>query len=127
MKHKKSIVSSILLQKCPQRREGNMFSHSTYSSKFMKMKSKCSYCGLDFNQEPSFYFGAMYFSFAIQIMVFGIVYLVLRFTIDPRAWIYAIWVSTACFLIIPLNFRLSRVMWIYLFIPNRDNSNHEFT
>ena len=122
MFNKTSIVRSILLQKCPQCHTGNMFTFNTYNSKFMRMKSRCAHCGLDFCQEPSFYFGAMYFSYAIQTLALGLVYLFLRFTVDPGIWTYAVWAIIACILIIPINYRLSRVMWIYLFIPFRGNN-----
>ena len=111
-----SIIQSILFQKCPQCHEGRMFKHHTYSPKFMQMDTRCSCCGLDFIREPSFYFGAMYFSYTIQVAILVAVYLGLRLTTDPGAWTYAIWVIVISFLIIPLNYRLSRVMWINLFV-----------
>ena len=112
-----STFQSILLQKCPQCHEGRMFKHHAYSNKFMKMNTTCAHCGLDFVQEPSFYFGAMYFSYAIQTVVFVLVYFILRFTVNPGTWTYVIWAIVASILLVPLNFRLSRVMWISLFIP----------
>ena len=121
MNRKKSILQSVLLQKCPRCREGRMFENAVYSSQFMKMNNVCSHCGLDFIQEPSFYFGAMYFSYAIQLVIAVVVYILLRYTFNPDSPIYAIWMIAVSFLILPFNYRVSRVLWINLFIPYKGN------
>jgi uncharacterized protein (DUF983 family) len=113
---KNSTLKSIALQKCPRCHVGNMFENAVYSTQFMRMYNTCSHCGLDFIQEPSFYFGAMYFSYAIQVAIFVMVYIILRFTFNPHTWTYVVWMITASFLILPLNYRVARVMWINLFI-----------
>ena len=92
-----------------------MFSHGAFSPKFMQMHKTCPTCGFDFIQEPSFYFGAMYFSYAIQVVVFAMVYLVLRYTLNPGDWTYVTWMIVSSVVILPLNFRWSRVAWINLF------------
>lgn len=112
-----SKVYSIIHQKCPRCHEGDMFSNPAYSTKFMRMNKTCAQCGLDFIHEPSFYFGAMYFSYAIQVAVFVFVYFVLRYTFNPDTWTYVIWMIAGACIILPVNYRLSRVMWISLFIP----------
>lgn len=106
---------SVVHQKCPHCQEGNMFKHGAASLKFAVMNKNCPVCGFDFIQEPSFYFGAMYFSYGIQVAVFVFVYLVLRFTTNPADWVYITWMIVAAALILPLNFRWSRVAWINLF------------
>jgi uncharacterized protein (DUF983 family) len=106
---------SVIHEKCPRCHDGSMFKYSPLSFRFGEMHNKCPVCGFDFIQEPSFYFGAMYFSYAIQVVVFVAVYLLLRFTIDPDTWTYVIWMIVASILILPFNFRWSRVAWINLF------------
>jgi uncharacterized protein (DUF983 family) len=106
---------SIIHQKCPRCQQGDMFRHSTFTTRFADMHKNCPACGFDFIQEPSFYFGAMYFSYAIQVFVFVAVYLMLRLTIDPGTWTYVLWMIVASIVILPLNFRWSRVSWINLF------------
>jgi uncharacterized protein (DUF983 family) len=110
---------SLIHQKCPQCQEGDMFKHSAFSVKFGEMHKNCPVCGFDFIQEPSFYFGAMYFSYAIQVVVFVAVYLLLKFTFNPDTWTYVIWMVVGAFLILPWNFRWSRVAWINLFAKYR--------
>jgi len=113
---------SIIHQKCPRCHEGNMFTYGTLSPRFMVMNKCCPVCGLDFNPEPAYYFGAMYFSYADQVAVFVGVFLVLRYTVNPESiWTYVLWVILASILVVPLNFRLSRLAWINLFFKYRGN------
>jgi uncharacterized protein (DUF983 family) len=107
---------SVVHQKCPNCQEGDMFKHSALSLKFAEMHKNCPVCGFDFIQEPSFYFGAMYFSYAFQVAVFVAVYFALRLTVDPDTWTYVIWMIIGAVAILPLNFRWSRAAWINLFV-----------
>lgn len=116
MINRNSTPQSIVLQKCPRCHEGKMFEHAAYSPQFTKMNSTCSHCGLDFIQEPSFYFGAMYFSYAIQLVIAVLVCIILRYMFNPDTESYVIWTIVATFLMLPFNYRVSRVLWINLFI-----------
>jgi uncharacterized protein (DUF983 family) len=113
---------SIFHQKCPRCHEGDMFKYRTLSPRFAEMNKTCPVCGLDFNPEPAYYFGAMYFSYAVQVAVFVGVYLVLRFTINPIWWTYVLWVTLVSVLVLPWNFRWSRLAWINLFVSYRDQA-----
>lgn len=108
-------IYSIIHQKCPRCQEGNMFKYGPLNPKFAVMNKNCPQCGLDFNPEPAYYFGAMYFSYAVQVAVFVGVFLLLKFTSDPGLWTYALWVGLASLIIMPWNFRMSRLAWINLF------------
>lgn len=119
---KGSKLYSVLHQKCPRCHEGDMFKYAPYSPKFSVMNKECEVCGLDFIPETGYYFGAMYFSYAVQVAVFVGVYLALRFTVDPGLWTYALWVGIVSFIILPLNFRLSRLAWINLFYSYRGSA-----
>lgn len=119
---KGSKLYSVIHQKCPRCHEGNMFKYAPYSPRFSEMNKQCPVCQLDFNPEPAYYFGAMYFSYAVQVAVFVGVYLVLRFTINPGFWTYVLWVTIVSVLILPLNFRLSRLAWINLFFSYKGSA-----
>jgi len=106
---------SVMHQKCPHCQEANMFKHASLSVKFADMYDACPACGFDFIKEPSFYFGAMYFSYAFQTAVCVAVYLILRFTINPDTWTYVIWMIAGSILILPWNYRWSRVAWLNIF------------
>jgi uncharacterized protein (DUF983 family) len=127
MKINKSKFYGILHQKCPRCREGNMFERPAFSTKFTRMNQHCPSCGLDLIQEPAYYFGAMYFSYAFQVAIFVAVYFGLRYTINPDTSTYVTTLIAASILILPWNYRLSRVLWISLFIPYRKSelTQHE--
>jgi uncharacterized protein (DUF983 family) len=113
---------SVLHQKCPRCHEGDMFKHASFSLQFAAMHRHCPHCGLDFIQEPSFYFGAMYVSYAIQVVIFVGVYLGLRYTINPDTSAYVIGMIAGALLILPLTYRWSRLLWINVFISYRKSS-----
>ena len=100
---------------CPQCRTGKIFEYPFYSlTKFDRMYEKCPHCGLRYEIEPGYFVGAMYVSYAVS----GGVALVLSFALfflagDPPGWVYAAVVITAMILIVPVNFRVSRVVWLY--------------
>lgn len=119
---KGSKLYSVIHQKCPRCQEGDMFKYGTLHPKFFVMNKACSHCGLDFNPEPAYYFGAMYFSYAVQVGVFVGVFLVLRFTIDPPVFTYMLWTIIASIVILPINFRWSRLAWINLFFKYRGDT-----
>lgn len=113
---------SILYQRCPSCQEHSMFKYSAFSPKFAEMHATCPVCRFDLIQEPSFYFGAMYVSYAIQVVVFVAVYFALRYTIDPGTWTYVTWMIIGAIAILPVNFRISRAGWINLFVSYKKSS-----
>ncbi|HEY8936424.1 MAG TPA: DUF983 domain-containing protein, partial [Cyclobacteriaceae bacterium] len=59
--------------------------------------------------------GAMYFSYAFQTAICVAVCLILRFTLNPDTWTYVTWMIAGSIVILPWNYRWSRVAWINLF------------
>lgn len=116
---KESKFYSILNAKCPRCHEGEMFPPGTlYSpSKFSEMNKFCTCCGQDFEQEPGYYYGAMYVSFGMSTGIFLAVLLVLSFLVEeitfPMVIISVLAVSIG---LMPIMFRLSRAIWINIFI-----------
>ena len=95
-----------------------MFPEGTlYSTKFMKMNDRCACCGQSFMPEPGYYFGAMFVSYAINAAFFLTVWLGMYLFMDEisvTAMIVALLVVVLGLL--PVTFRLSRVLWIYIFV-----------
>ena len=114
-----SLAVSIAAQKCPSCRKGKMFVGSSYNLKtFNKMHDKCQHCEHPFELEPGFYMGAMYVSYAIQIAIIAFVFIVTQI-LYPNASIawYISWIIGIVLLLFPLTFRLSRSIWLHLFVP----------
>lgn len=114
-----SLMISIVEQRCPSCRKGKMFVGNPYNLKtFNKMHHKCSNCGSSFELEPGFYMGAMYVSYAIQIVIFALVFISTKI-LYPEASIiwYASSIIGTVLLLFPLTFRLSRAIWLHIFVP----------
>lgn len=116
---------SILKCKCPQCQSGKMFTHSvTNLSKFTQMATECPVCGLHFEIEPGFFWGAMYVSYAmtvgIMLVIGGIILGI--WGLEAGFWGYIIPIISALLLSSPITYRYSRVLMIYLFSPIRFNS-----
>ena len=62
-------LRSIMSNKCPRCHKGNVFSNSNLLAlRVGKMNERCPCCHLDFQQEPGFYWGAMYVSYALALL-----------------------------------------------------------
>ncbi len=88
------------------------------------MHSHCPTCGGEFSPEPGFFIGAMYISYAfnVAIMITGIVsLLVLK---DPQEkWMYFAAAIVPIVLFFPVNFRISRSIYLHLFGDLRYDEN----
>ena len=108
---------SIVHEKCPRCQEGDLFATAPYNVlHFSEMNKACAHCGVRFGDEPSYFFGAMYLSYAFPVMIMVATCLVLRFNTNPEAWVYIVVSLTATVATIPFSFRLSRSVWINLFV-----------
>ncbi len=107
---------SIFHEKCPRCQEGDMFAAPVYSPQFSKMNETCSHCGLRFTPEPSFFFGAMYVSYAFQVAIMVATYVLLRMTVQPETWVYIATSLGLTLLTVPISFRVSRSAWINIFV-----------
>jgi hypothetical protein len=94
-----------------------MFPTHTYSGQFMKMNDSCSCCGQSFAPEPAYYFGAMFVSYALNAGYFISVWVALLIIMEEIPVGLMIGVLIAVVLgLVPITFRLSRVLWIYIFV-----------
>lgn len=119
MNWKKSKLYSISSFKCPRCHEGDMFPAGTLYSptKFAKMYPHCQCCGQNFDPEPGYYFGAMFISYAISTALFIATWIGLTFLVEEVTLLMITIVIVLIVMgLLPVNFRLSRVLWIHLFI-----------
>ncbi len=79
------------------------------------MPAQCSHCQLHYEREPSFFTGAMYVSYALQVALFTTVYVALRVLFDPSMETYMITNIIAAFILFPVTLRLSRAIYINFF------------
>jgi uncharacterized protein (DUF983 family) len=105
---------------CPRCNKGPIFKASNpYSfGNMMVMKSHCDNCGLRYERETGFFYGAMFVSYGINIALFAIAlimyYSVFEISVDWKVYI-AIYVLVSI-LLTPIIFRLSRSLWLALMV-----------
>jgi uncharacterized protein (DUF983 family) len=93
-----------------------MFSHGAYNlRKFSLMNEFCPQCGVRLEPEPGFYQGAMYVSYAFTVAILVILSVLLFFTGNPSEWTAISIIIAVMFLLVPLNYRYSRIVYLYLF------------
>ncbi|WP_337325671.1 DUF983 domain-containing protein [Chryseolinea sp. T2] len=88
------------------------------------MNERCPVCGVRLEPEPGFYQGAMYVGYAFTVALIAIVGGILYFTWDPSEWTYSAIVIILAILMAPLNYRYSRVLYLYMFGGIKYNPSH---
>jgi uncharacterized protein (DUF983 family) len=112
-------IMSAVAMKCPRCHQGKMFPSKTLYSpaKFQTMNRSCSCCGLCFEPEPGYYFGAMFISYAFNTAYFVAAWIFLGgFVNEPSTSMILATLLTIVIGLFPITFRLSRVLWIYIFV-----------
>ncbi|KAF2337799.1 DUF983 domain-containing protein [Flavobacterium nitrogenifigens] len=115
---KGSRLNSILTGSCPKCQNGNMYvdKNLLHLGSVLKMHEKCSHCGLRYQIEPSFFFGAMYVSYGLNvgvgIAVFAISYLIF----DSGIKTSFIAITAVLVILFPILLRLSRNIYINMFV-----------
>ncbi|MFK5891412.1 MAG: DUF983 domain-containing protein [Flavobacteriaceae bacterium] len=114
---KGSKLYSVFSNKCPRCQEGDFFktaNHYKLKDTF-KMYDNCPNCNLKYMIEPSFFYGAMYVTYAltviIAVLVFGIDYLMGLSFIQNMAFLTGVLT-----LLTPISLRISRLIYINIFI-----------
>lgn len=111
-----SKTAALLVGKCPRCHTGSIFAFPvTRLSRFTRMNEACPHCGVSLQPEPGFYQGAMYVSYGFTVSVLGILYGVLYLLGDPAEWVYLVTIISILVLLTPVNFRYSRIVYLYLF------------
>ena len=118
MLKKGSKIYSILGGKCPRCHEGDFFKHAFTMNIFKvnKIEKKCSKCDLKYMIEPAFYFGALYVSYGITVAICIVTFIISKIIFDLALLSSFIAVFIVLILFIPVNLRLSRILWINMFI-----------
>lgn len=108
---------AILEGRCPRCRTGKLFKYKSWApSKLTDMNKECSHCKQDFVIEPGFYWGAMYIGYAVNVaaIVTSLVTYFLFFSEYSELYLVGT-IVVLIGLLIPLNYRLGRILMIHLF------------
>ena len=112
------MILSILKMKCPKCHTGDMFIHrNPYNLKLIdKMYPKCLCCGENLEPEPGFYFGAMYVSYGLGVIFFLLTFYLMHLLLGVEGWVFLTFYSLTLLVLWPVIFRISRVIYLYLFV-----------
>lgn len=116
----RTALQSFLMGKCPQCRTGSIFKGSLFSRNYKNVHVECPHCHVKYEQEPGFFWGAMYFSYALIVGLL-IVLSILMFTFieEPSLLVMSSVIIGVTVPLTPLIMRLSRLLLIYLAAPYR--------
>ncbi len=118
MLKKGSKLNSILTGTCPRCQNESMYEDKNplHFQKVLKMNDYCSHCGLKYQIEPSFFYGAMYVSYALNvglgIVVFLITFLLLKLNLKTSF----ISIISSMIILSPYVLRWSRNIYINMFV-----------
>lgn len=105
--------------KCPRCRIGHVYKGPAYGLKVQKMNKHCEYCGLRYEREPGYFYGAMYvtYAFAIAEMVAACMATYIITANDSSFVLYATVAILSVVLMSPFNYRYSRIILMYWLTP----------
>ena len=93
--------------RCPRCLDGAVF------ESLWKMHPSCPSCGLQYEREPGYFTGAMYFSYGLGLAVCAPLGVVLMIFAGFSANQCILTVAVMVPLLVPLLFRYSRVLWMH--------------
>lgn len=120
---KPTYLVSVLSNKCPRCRQGNMFKiGNPYNlKKYMLMNEECPVCGQPTEVEVGFYYGTAYVSYALTIAfsvaTFIAWWVLIGFSLDDNRIFW--WLGINAFFMLalqPIFMRLSRSIWLSWFV-----------
>ncbi|AWA28801.1 DUF983 domain-containing protein [Flavobacterium magnum] len=125
MLKKGSRLNSILTGSCPRCHQDSMYVNPNpfHLSEVLKMKDKCSHCGLRYMIEPSFFYGAMYVSYGLNVLIGMGVFAVCFFGFKTDVTTTFISIIVSLTLLMPLVLRWSRNIYINLFVSEQSDQD----
>ena len=125
---KPSYLWSVITNKCPRCREGEVFETKNIFSR--KMHEHCTVCGQKTEIEVGFYYGTGYVSYALMI-AFSVATLVAWGVLGHLSWednsvIYWFFTNVVLMILLqPIFMRLSRSIWLSWFVKYEPDCNKE--
>ena len=114
---KGSKLYSIFTGTCPVCHEGNMYVNKNpyILTKTMKMQERCPHCNTKFKIEPSFFYGAMYVSYAVGVAIAVAAFIISYFFIGMGRLESFFVIVGSLVVLMPVIQRLSRNIWVNFF------------
>ena len=127
---KPNLILSVLKNKCPRCRRGNMFKEANpYKLKtFMRMNERCPVCTQPLDMEPGFYYGTNMVSYVLALLVSVLTFilwlLTIGFSLKDSRFFFLFGINAVLLILLqPPLMRLSRAVWIVFFVSYSPNWN----
>ena len=118
MLKKGTVINSILTGSCPKCQEESMYvEKNPYKlNTIYKMHDTCSHCHTQYKIEPSFFYGAMYVNYGVTVAIGVAVFVILNLIMQLNVTATFIGIIVAILALMPVTARVSRNIYINLFI-----------
>ncbi|OFY89160.1 MAG: hypothetical protein A3K10_14020 [Bacteroidetes bacterium RIFCSPLOWO2_12_FULL_31_6] len=115
---------AIVKLKCPKCHEGDLFvNKNTYQYKgFFNMPNRCAKCNQDFQIETGFYYGAMYSSYIITVVINALLFLLFNLFFEYNLGMFLIVDAIVLLVTMPYVFKVSRAVWLALMVKYDSNA-----
>ncbi|WNH09067.1 DUF983 domain-containing protein [Thalassobellus suaedae] len=109
---------SIFTGTCPKCHEESMYKNKNpyIISEVLDMHETCSNCGTKYKIEPSFFYGAMYVSYAVGIAFAVAAFVISFYFFNANINIVFISIVATLMAFLPVIIRVSRNIWINIFM-----------
>lgn len=113
---KRAFIVDLFQERCPKCREGYVFKQDVSLLQLPVMNDQCEKCNYRFDREPGYFLGAMYLSYGFAVLQ-GILTYFLSIFIYPNITVFwsIFWVMLIILICGRKNYKLSRVLYIYIF------------
>ena len=114
---------SIFTGTCPVCHEESMYTYKNpfNITKVITMNERCSNCNTKYQMEPSFFYGAMYVSYGVGVAIGVAAFIVANMFLSFNLLNSFLFITVIIVLAFPFIMRISRNIWINLFL-NYDSS-----
>lgn len=114
-------IYSILTGVCPVCHQESMYKEKNPYKihRIYQMYERCSHCGTKYKMEPSFFYGAMYVSYAVGV-AFSVAAFIITHLFFGGGLLTSFWAIIGTLVVfMPIIMRLSRNIWINMFLHYR--------
>lgn len=110
-------IYSVFTGTCPVCQEESMYKEpNPYKlSRLFDMHERCSNCGTKYKMEPSFFFGAMYVSYAVGIAFATAAFVISYWLLNLSLLFTFIAIVITLIIFLPIIVRWSRNIWVNFF------------
>lgn len=114
---------SILKSKCPHCQEGDFFQNKGFKG-IGAVPERCPVCGESLNLEPGFYYGAMYVSYGMGVVLLVAVWVAFAVLApDANPAVIVAVIMLALVLLGWKIYKLSRIIWANMFFNYKGNES----